>query len=78
MMDSKFKEILNTINTEIMENADADLLDEGIIDSLQIMIMVSNFESEYSIEIDPDDIVPENFETVDAIWELVSRYVKEK
>lgn len=77
-MDSRFEKILSRVNPEIMESMDVDLLEEGIIDSLQIMVMVANFESEYSIEIDPDDIVPENFETVDAIWELVSRYVKEK
>lgn len=75
-MDSRFEKILNRVNPEILENMDVNLLDEGIIDSLQIMVMVANFESEYDIEIDPDDIVEENFNSVDAIWNFVKKYVK--
>ncbi|MBO6292537.1 MAG: acyl carrier protein [Selenomonas sp.] len=77
-MDKKFEEILNQINADILANKDCDLLEEGIIDSLTIMTMVVRLESEYDIEIDPDEIAPENFESVDAIWALVEKYVAEK
>ena len=73
-MDAKFKEVLNTVNHEILENKEADLFDEEILDSLQIMMLVTNLESAYSIYIDPDDIVEENFSTVEDIWNLVKKY----
>ena len=73
-MDVKFKEILNAVNPEILENEDMNLFDEGIMDSLMVMMLVTNLESAYSIYIDPDDIVEENFETVDEIWNLVKKH----
>lgn len=75
-MDAKFEEILNDVNPEILENKDEDLFEEGILDSLTVMMLVSNLETAYSFYIDPDDIVEENFSTVDAIWNLVQKYQK--
>ena len=75
-MDKKFEEVINQVNPEILENKDVDLLDEGIIDSLQIMILVSSLCEAYSIDIDPDDITPEAFCTVESIWNLVKKYME--
>ena len=75
-MDEKFKNVLNEIKPEILENEDVDLLEEGILDSLVIMMLVSQLEEAYSFYIDPDDILPENFASVEAIWELVNKYSK--
>ena len=72
-MDKKFEEILNEVNTEIMQNRDCNLIDEGIVDSLAIMNLIVRLESEYSIEIDPNDLMPENFSSVEAIWNLVQK-----
>ena len=74
-MDSKFVGILNRINPEILENAGVNLLEEGIIDSLSIMEIVSAIESEFEIDFDPDDISPENFENADCIWKTVQKYI---
>ena len=73
-MEEKFREVLNSVNAEILENEDADLLEEGILDSLMIMMLVTNLESAFSIYIDPDDIEEENFSTVEDIWNLVKKY----
>lgn len=74
-MDKKFEELLNQVNPEILENTDVDLLEEGILDSLQIMTLVSNLESAYGIDFDPDEIAPENFESAEAIWRIVKKYI---
>ena len=73
-MEEKFREVLNSVNAEILENEDADLLEEGILDSLMIMMLVTNLESAFSIYIDPDDIEEENFSTVEDIRNLVKKY----
>jgi acyl carrier protein len=52
--------------------ADMDLLDEGIIDSLGIFVLVDFLEEHFGIEVRPDDVVLEHFETVRAISDLVS------
>lgn len=77
-MDKKFEGILNQLNTDILANRDCNLIDEEILDSLSIMTLVVRLETEYDIEIDPDEIAPENFESVDAIWQMVQKYVAEK
>ena len=52
--------------------ADMPLL-EGALDSLQIVQMVSFLEAEYNVGIDIEEMVPENFETVDRIVAMVER-----
>lgn len=51
--------------------ADDSLLERRIIDSAGMMELVSFLEKEYGITIGRGDIVPENFETIQAIGELV-------
>ncbi len=48
------------------------LLESGIIDSLGVMEIVHYLVDRFEIEIDEDDLVPENFRTVRSISELVN------
>ena len=48
----------------------ASLVDVGVIDSLGIMKLVEFLESEFDVVIEDDDLLPENFETLDAIQQL--------
>lgn len=50
---------------------DAPLIEGGVIDSLGIIQLVKVIEEHFGIEIDVEDVVEDNFATVDAITELV-------
>ncbi|MEH0822392.1 MULTISPECIES: acyl carrier protein [unclassified Micromonospora] len=50
---------------------DLPLLDQGLLDSLAIMQLVGFMEDTYRIEINPEEIVPENFATVRDMATLV-------
>ena len=51
-----------------------DLLKEEILDSLALAKLISEIEAFFPIEeLDPDDISPENFTSVDTIAHLISR-----
>lgn len=50
---------------------DAPLIEDGVIDSLGIFVLVAFLEKEFGVKIRPDDILLENFETVGAIRDLV-------
>jgi acyl carrier protein len=52
-------------------NDDAPLLKNGLIDSLGILEVVSFVESEFSILVFDDDLMPENFGSVRSIAEFV-------
>jgi D-alanine--poly(phosphoribitol) ligase subunit 2 len=50
-----------------------ELVDSGELDSFDIVSLVGELCDEYDIEIGADEIVPENFNSVEAIWALVQR-----
>lgn len=64
------------VNDEIMENQDKDLLLNDIIDSFDIVAMMVELEDAFEIEIEAEDVTPDNFRTVDSIVEVVERAIK--
>jgi len=73
-MDTKEKvvNVLQAVNSDI-KNDDTDLLASGLLDSFDIVNLVSQLEEAFTVEIEPADIVPENFRTVAAIATLMER-----
>jgi acyl carrier protein len=64
------KELLNNCAlTEIGENQ--PLIEQGIIDSLGILALLSFIEDTYAVRIGDDDLIPENFETLVAISAMI-------
>ncbi len=49
------------------------LLETGIIDSLGIVKIITFLKDEFCIEIDNEDVLPENFESIKAIGSFVDR-----
>ncbi len=69
----KLINILNEIKAGVDWENEADLIDNHILDSLKIVQLVGTLNDEFDIEITPINIVPENFKTVNAIYEMVKR-----
>lgn len=57
-------------------NAD-NLLESGIIDSLGILDLVSFLEQEFTIAVADDELIPENFESVDRLSRFVEHKINE-
>ena len=74
-MKEKVLNILQSVNESIIDGA--NLINEGIVDSFEVVNIVMELEEAFDIEIDAEDVVAENFETVDAIVALVGKYVNE-
>lgn len=66
-------EILNEIKPGIDYKNEEALISDGILESFEIVTLVARLNSEYDIEIGVADIIPENFETVEAIEKLVEK-----
>jgi acyl carrier protein len=77
-MNAKFKEILEKIRPEIFDDLECDLVEDGVIDSLDIMTIITECENVFEIDFDPDDVSPENFASIDAMWALIEKYQAEK
>lgn len=77
-MKEKILEILKEMDDSIDYASEKALIDDKVIDSLTLTSLISELENEFDIEIDMDDIVPENFNTIDAMVELVTRLQDEQ
>lgn len=70
--------ILNEINPEILDNKKENLIEAGTITSLDLISIVSEIEEALKVEIEPEDIIANNFISYNAIKKLFFKYVKEK
>ena len=77
-MKEKILNILKSMDDSIDYLSETKLIDDKIIDSLTLTALISELESEFNIEIDMDDIIPENFNSIDAIADLVTRLQDEQ
>lgn len=69
----KIFEILRNIREEADFKASNNFIKDGLLDSFDIITLVSMLEDEYSILIDALDIVPENFENCDSIIAVLKK-----
>lgn len=72
-MKEKILEILDDINSDIDYETETALIDDGILDSFDIVSLVSELNSCFDINITVVDLVPENFNSVSAMTALVER-----
>ena len=69
----KVIEILGDINPDIDYSAETSLIDGGLLDSFDIVSLVGELNDTFDISITVVDLVPENFNSADAMAELVGR-----
>lgn len=71
--------LIRIVKDEIGDGQDtntcSNLIESNILDSFSIMNIIIGIEEEYHIQISAEDIVPEHFYTIDAMWELVKKYL---
>ena len=66
--------ILKKVRPESDFEHSSNFLNEGLLDSFDIVALVLALDSHFNIAIDGVEIVPENFESLDAIQKLLARY----
>ena len=63
--------LLDEIRPDVEFEKETKLIDDGILDSFDIISIVNELNEHYDIEIDVDDLEPENFNSVEAMLELI-------
>lgn len=67
----KIIEILSSLKSGVDFRTAQGIVTDKIIDSIDIATMISMLEDEFDIEISMEYMENENFDSVEAIWEMV-------
>ncbi len=69
----KIMEILQGIRPEFDFNSSEDFIEDGYLDSFDLVSLVSELDDTFDISIDGLDIIPENFKSLDTITNVVKK-----
>ena len=69
----KLLAILNELHDDVDFTKETALIDDVILDSLDIVSIVTEIDSEFDVRIPPEEIIPENFNSAEALFDLISR-----
>ncbi len=69
--------VLSECCPEVDFENETHLIDDELLESLDIVMIVGELNDHFDISISADDLVPENFNSAAAIWALVQRLSSE-
>ena len=70
-------EILEGLRPDVDFEECTSLIADGVLDSFDIVTLVTELNDAFDIEIKPNDLVPENFNSAKALYALVERLMDE-
>ena len=74
---SELIEILENLHPEVDFETCTTLIDDKILDSFDIISVISEINEEFDVVIPAEEIIPENFNSAQALYELVTRLADE-
>ncbi len=73
----KVYSFLEDIRSEIDFRNSENFIEDGYLDSFDIIELVSDIEGEYQISLRGIEVIPENFETIDSIVALIKKHLNQ-
>lgn len=77
IMREQLMEILEELRPDVDFELETALIDDGILGSFDIVSLVGELNDNFDIEINVDDLLPENFNSADAMLELIEKLQEE-
>ena len=69
----KLKSILDAMHPGVDYDTCTTLIDDHILGSFDVINLVSDLEDAFDVEFSPVDIVPENFNSMQSLWQTILR-----
>lgn len=69
----KLLEILNELHDDVDFENETALIDDGILDSLDIVTLITEINDTFDVSIPAEEIVPENFNSAAALMDLINK-----
>ena len=76
-MRERILDILLNIRPDVDFENEKALIDDRILDSFDILAVVAELDEEFDVEINVQDLLPENFNSVAGLVELVTKLQEE-
>lgn len=73
----KLLDILTQLHPDVDFAVADDLIGDGILDSLDIVTLITEINCTFDVSIPAEEVVPENFASADAIFALIERLDEE-
>ncbi len=70
-------EILEELHPEIDFETEDSLIDDKLLDSFDVVTLVTEIGSAFDIELTAADMVPENFNSLDAMVDMIERMLED-
>ena len=67
----KLLEILKGIRPDVDFENETALIDDGILDSFDVVAIISELDDAFDVQIRITELDPDNFNSAEAIWKLV-------
>lgn len=69
----ELKQILEEIRPDINFDTEKRLIDDGILDSFDIISIVGEVNTAFDVEINVEYLLPENFNSMEAMYDLICK-----
>lgn len=69
----KLLEILKEIRPDVDFENETELIDDGILDSFDVVSIISEIDDAFDVQIRINELDPENFNSAEAIWSLIQK-----
>lgn len=70
-------DILMDLHPEVDFETCTTLIDDKILDSFDIISIITEVNTEYDVAIPAEEIIPENFNSAQALFELIEKLLDE-
>lgn len=67
----KLLEILKGIRPDVDFENETALIDDGILDSFDVVSIISELDDAFGVQVRITELDPENFNSAESIWKLV-------
>lgn len=74
----KLLEILKSIRPDVDFENETALIDDGILDSFDVVSIISELDNEFDVQVRITELDPENFNSAESIWNLVQELKAKK
>lgn len=72
----KLMQILHEIRPDVDFENETALIDDGILDSFDVVSIISELDDAFDVQIRISELDPENFNSAESIWNLVQELKK--